>query len=118
MPHERQITTSEDVIRNLPSARSISDFRVGIDKVIAREDGRCFVRDGQGLLADVEVESDLMTERQVSNLRNTPTSLLGVVFQATVACPYLSDTGREQRLTVLREVWAKRFGSATFVVAA
>ncbi len=94
-----------------------ADFRPGVDTVVI-EHGRQFIRDTQGLLADQEVQMDLLTDAQRGNLERTPGALIGMKVQAIRSCPHLSDLGRAQRLEALSNAWSNQYGSATFVVAA
>jgi hypothetical protein len=100
----------------LPASHFI-DFRPGVDRVV-RDGSRCVIRDGQGLLQDVEVQHDGLSDAQRIVLESTPGPLIGMKFQAVRACAYMSEEGKAERCSALQRAWNKAFGGATFVVAA
>ena len=98
-----------------PSVSSLSDFRPGIDKVI-RVGSRCFVRDERGKLADVEVESDVLTPQIQASFENTSAESWGFKMVAVLSAASLSEEGRRERIEALNVAWKRHYGSARFVV--
>lgn len=98
-----------------PSVSSLSDFRPGIDKVV-RVGSRCFVRDGRGELADVEVESDILTPQVRASFESTSAESWGFKMVAVLAAASLSEEGRRERIEALNVAWKRHHGDARFVV--
>ncbi len=102
-------------VRRLPFASEVMDFRVGIDTVV-HENGRCFVRDTQGLYADREVQSDILDATELASFENTAPDKINLKAQAVRLSALLTPEGRKQRIEALAAAWRKHFGDALFVV--
>lgn len=98
---------------------NISDFRLGIDRLERRE-GRLYVVDGQGLLADLEVKDRETTEALERFRQNvakmTTAGDLSACGQRVRFTALLSREGKVERLEVLSTRWRELFGDAKFVV--
>lgn len=90
-------------LKILMEASQVSDFRIGIDKVVRRGD-RCFISAREGTTAnyaEMEVRSDVLTDAHRANFAKlTPEQR---VHMANVVrnTPFLSDEGRAERLALL-----------------
>ncbi len=98
-----------------PSVSSLSDFRPGIDKVV-RIGARCYARDSRGELADVEVESDVLTPQVRASFENTSAESWGFKMVAVLSAASLSEEGRRERIEALNVAWKRLYGNARFVV--
>jgi hypothetical protein len=105
--------------RRLLPLEAISDFRLGIDRV-DRRDGRLFVVDGQGYLADVEVQNGETPEALETFGENvakmTRAGDLSAWGQRVRFTSLLSRDGKLERLAVLSSRWRALFDDAKFVV--
>ncbi len=86
--------------RKLLEPQQISDFRVGIDKVV-REEGKTFVIDTEGVRKKIEVQSDIMAPEFEENIKKLNPEQKAKMIEQVRTTPYLSDEGRAERLAVL-----------------
>ncbi len=105
--------------KRLLPPEAIADFRPGTDRV-ERRDGRLYVVDGQGLLADVEVQN-LETPEALEKFRQNAAKMtkandLGAWGQRVRFTALLSREGKLERLEILGARWRELFGDASFVV--
>ena len=87
--------------KRLLTPQQISDFRVGIDKVV-REGNKTFVIDTEGVRKKVEVQSDVMTSEFAENVSRLNPEQKAKMIEQVETTPYLSDEGRAERLDILK----------------
>lgn len=85
--------------RFLP-ATAYADLRDGIDLVV-RRGTRCFIVDPLGEYAEIEVESDQLTQEGAERLRALQEPHRSRMIQAILHTGYLSQEGKAERLFVL-----------------
>ena len=98
----------------------VSDFRPGLDRVIRNADGRCFIRDSQGLYADFPVMSDVLTDEYRANGRKLTDAQFLKMHDALVhhyQSGLMSLEGYEERESEYRSEWQRRFPGELFVAA-
>jgi len=87
-------------VRKLLSPQQISDFDIFRDKVIRRGE-KTFVIDTTGQRADIEVVSDVITPEFEVNTKALTFEQRQRMIREVRQTPYLSEQGKEERLTVL-----------------
>lgn len=89
--------------KRLMDASAISDFRVGVDKVV-RRGSRCFVvasDTATAQYAETEVRSDVLTDEFRANFAKLTPAQRILMAEHIRNTPYLSDEGRKERLALL-----------------
>jgi hypothetical protein len=87
----------------LMDASQISDFQVGVDRVI-RRGNRCFIAQREGATAQyagMEVRSDVITDTIRANFAKLTPEQREKMHDAVFHSPYLSMEGRNERLALL-----------------
>ena len=91
-------------LKILMDASQVSDFRIGIDKVVRRGD-RCFIAAREGATAQyakMEVRSDVLTDKHRENFAKLTREQKMHMRNAVQHSPFLSDEGRAERLALLQ----------------
>ena len=98
----RQVTFPEpkNGRAKLLRAEAYNDFTLGQDQVIRFNDC-CWIIDGNGAYAPIQVKSDVLTEEGKENLRALPPAALTVMIDAIQRYAFLSDEGRQERLAFI-----------------
>jgi len=90
-------------MKHLMDASQISDFQVGVDRVV-RRGNRCFIvaRDGAtATYKELEVRSDVLTDTIRANFAKLTPEQREKMHDAVFHSPYLSMKGRNERLALL-----------------